>query len=361
ALPFLAGSWRDTGQAIARLWQQWRTVLPACAAMLALVALQLVIYAEQTGQFVVWSYQEEGFDFLAPKIWKSLVSYEKGLFVYTPLLLLATLGVIPLGKRQRFAALAFLALFAGITYVTSSWWYWHYSGSLGLRPFVDFYALFAIPLLVLITSVRRWPVKWALGGILALLIGYNGLLHYQYVHAILPYYPINGEQYWMIFGKTNKSYGWIIRPPGTEPDERNVLRQQTVTASAAGPSCYSVKSEQLGYGCQTKLSAATYLDSLRPTRLTVRFEGWLPELDHNPQLVAEVNVPGKTPTNLAWKAYRMISAIQAKETWRKGWMQFNLPPVPEKGAEVNVYLRNTTNDTVKLRSVDLTFAVLKDY
>ncbi|MCB7372887.1 hypothetical protein LI003_23625, partial [Bacteroides caccae] len=59
----------------------------ASGLLIALIPaiFQLIIYRWGTGEFIVYSYTKEGFNFLHPEIIKVLFSYEKGLFVYTPI------------------------------------------------------------------------------------------------------------------------------------------------------------------------------------------------------------------------------------------------------------------------------------
>jgi hypothetical protein len=57
-----------------------------------MVSLQSIIYYLQSGYFFVYSYGREGFNFLDSHMIDILYSYKKGLFVYTPVTLIAMYG-----------------------------------------------------------------------------------------------------------------------------------------------------------------------------------------------------------------------------------------------------------------------------
>ncbi len=110
---------------------------------ITIIALQFAYYRAATGHWVVYSYGEEGFQWNDPHMMDLLWSYRKGLFVYTPVTLLAGVGLWHLWQRSRSAAMAWSFFFLVLTYVLSSWWNWWYGGSFGSRVHVEFLALFA--------------------------------------------------------------------------------------------------------------------------------------------------------------------------------------------------------------------------
>lgn len=106
---------------------------------------QLLYWHAATGHWFVYSYGSgEPFYWLAPQLVNFLFSVRKGLFFWSPLLLLAVVGIFAAYKRreQLYAGLViFLVL---IVYISSAWWCWYYAGSFGQRVAVDFMCLFAI-------------------------------------------------------------------------------------------------------------------------------------------------------------------------------------------------------------------------
>lgn len=105
---------------------------------------QLLYWHTATGHWFAYSYAGETFYWLAPKLGNFLFSVRKGLFFWSPILLLAVAGmVIAWGERKRLYA-GLVVFFMLIVYVSSAWWSWYYGGSFGQRVAVDFMCLFAV-------------------------------------------------------------------------------------------------------------------------------------------------------------------------------------------------------------------------
>ena len=72
-----------------------------------------------------------------------LFSVQKGLFFWSPLLLLAVAGLALLVADSARALSAAGRRRAGCgTYVIASWWDWQFGGSFGHRGFIDVYPIF---------------------------------------------------------------------------------------------------------------------------------------------------------------------------------------------------------------------------
>lgn len=175
---------------------------------------QLFMNYAEVGHFFIWAYGDERFVFTDPQIYNVLFSYRKGLFVYAPLILIAFLGLFKLYKESRFqAGIAFLFLAISI-YVISSWECWWYGGSLGQRPFVDYYGIFALLLLLFFNSINKNAVlKYSFFLIVSLLTIYSSVQSYQYGHYILHWDRMSKEKFWCVFMKTDKQYTGIVWSP----------------------------------------------------------------------------------------------------------------------------------------------------
>lgn len=163
---------------IKRLSGSWAHIL-AMAGVAALVVLpQLLFWKDAFGTWMAWSYGDEGFSrWNMPVVHKVLFSHQNGLFMYTPIMLVAMVG-IGLGLKERKAsAPAVLLLFIMATYVFASWWAWWFGGAFGHRCYVEFYALLAWPLGMVVNWVhgqRKDWLRWA-GLALALAFIYANL------------------------------------------------------------------------------------------------------------------------------------------------------------------------------------------
>ncbi len=152
--------------------REWRQVALMAAVAAVVVAPQLAIYHQATGRPLVSSYGELGFNFRSPRIAGVLFSVQKGLFFWSPVLLLACAGLAGL-MRSRHSARAFVlpaVLFlAADTYLIASWWDWQFGGSFGHRGFTDALPVFAIGLAAFYSwsARRRWTLT-AVGAIATL-------------------------------------------------------------------------------------------------------------------------------------------------------------------------------------------------
>jgi hypothetical protein len=143
----LSGSWKKSKEFIEAFFYSGKvTILLSFLIFILFIFGQSFLHYLQTGNWWVYSYGEEGFNWLNPHFIDVLFSYRKGLFVYAPILMLSLPGIWVLSKRASpYWSITWLFLMFTFLYVTSSWWYWAYGGSFGMRPFIDAYPLFVIP------------------------------------------------------------------------------------------------------------------------------------------------------------------------------------------------------------------------
>src|SRR5690606_14158089 len=126
---------------------QWKLLLVSLMLFAVPVIIQLSATYAQVGKIQLNSYSGEEFThWKSPYMWQVLFGFRKGLFVYSPVLLLLFPGLVVMyfKSRRLFAGILIFGLI--ITYVLSSWWCWWYGGALGFRAMVDFLGILAIPI-----------------------------------------------------------------------------------------------------------------------------------------------------------------------------------------------------------------------
>ena len=99
-----------------------------------------------SGDWLIYSYEDQGFSWLRPHLYEGLFSYKSGWLTYSPLMVFSLIGFYALYryKPSIFAAcLIFSLLFI---YITFAWDEWTYGGALGQRAMVQAYAVLAFPL-----------------------------------------------------------------------------------------------------------------------------------------------------------------------------------------------------------------------
>ncbi len=194
-------NWKDISARIRLYCQHWYHFF-IVIAMIGLVILpQLLYWKEITGHWIYYSYGSERFFWDSPKIIEVLFGYRKGLFVYTPVLLLSFIGMILLWKKERGLFWPLTVFFTINIYVISSWWCWWYGGSYGLRAFVECYAFLAVPMAGFISwaSERRWPVRIPTY-IIILLLSLHSVFHtIQYYTGVIHYEGMTKKAYYHNF------------------------------------------------------------------------------------------------------------------------------------------------------------------
>lgn len=198
SLPFLAGG---LGRFIKSLVDLIKSPLLLGLSLLiglSIVGIQSAIYWSQIGNLWVYSYDDEGFNWSDPHMWDILFSYKKGLFVYTPMLLVACFGSAKMWQRNSQQTVLWTAFMVITVYVLSSWWSWWYGGSFSGRAFVEFIPFFAIPLGLLLNSIKRKGLAITFSALL-LLTALNQFQTYQYRYYIIHWDQMDSEKYWDVF------------------------------------------------------------------------------------------------------------------------------------------------------------------
>lgn len=199
-------SWQQIKERLRVFLQQWPKLLVYVFAAGAVGFIQLYYWKTYSGHWMHWSYgPEETFSFLRPHVIKAIFSYRKGWLVYTPVMLLSVIGLVPLYKyyRQLFGG---VIIFLGVsTYLVVSWDCWWYGGSFSQRAMIQSYALWLFPLTAFFSWLKgRKIVAFATGLFVAFCTWLNLLQTWQANsdNAFMESDMMTRAYYWRIFGKT---------------------------------------------------------------------------------------------------------------------------------------------------------------
>lgn len=209
ALPFIAGSWQVLRERVLGLFRAYKSLFVSLVIFGIVVSIQPLLYFAQVGEFFIWTYTGVGFNFTDPHFAGVLISYKKGLFVYTPILAFSLLGFLHLFRRNIYEAVCLLLYMILFTYIISSWWSWWYGMSYGHRAFLDHYVVFGILFGLALGDNKFKSTRYMIYIATPLLIWFNMLQVYQYKNWIL-YWDMDEEKYWRVFLKTDKSYNGLL-------------------------------------------------------------------------------------------------------------------------------------------------------
>ncbi len=203
-LPFCAGNFKLFKDGFKRIKSNNFWILLSFIVFFSILFIQFVIYKISTGSFFVYSYQDEGFNFHSPQMINILFSYRKGLFLYTPLLLISLTGGYFLWKNSRFEFYSWFGFFFLITYIFSSWWMWYYGGSFSSRVYTEFIALFMILLAITLNKIEVKAIRHAFVATIFFLISFCQIQTYQYRYYQIHWSDMNKEKYWDVFLRIDK-------------------------------------------------------------------------------------------------------------------------------------------------------------
>ena len=164
----------------------------------------MIYYKLATGNLFIYSYLGEGFNFLNPHIFEILFSFKKGLFLYTPLYLLAFTGCIYLWKSKRFMFWSWLVFFFLITYVFSSWSNWWYGGSFSSRVYVEFVPMFMMLLAFALQHSKNKVRQKLLLGAVFILIVVCQIQTFQYRYNQIHWSDMDRTKYFEVFMRIDK-------------------------------------------------------------------------------------------------------------------------------------------------------------
>ena len=184
------------------LWESKLQTIIGIFITFLFVSIQLIIYKISSGDWIIDSYNDSrGFQFLNAHFFDFLVSYKKGLFLYTPIYLLALSGMIFVFKENIYRFIVFFVFLIITVYVFSSWTNWWYGGSFSSRVMVEYLIFFAFALATALQEIRLKSIRI---GFLALLLSLMVICQIQtrqYTRTLIHWDSMTKEKYWDVFLK----------------------------------------------------------------------------------------------------------------------------------------------------------------
>ena len=181
-----------------QLWARRRNIAVMAAAAVLGALPQLLIYKQATGFWFVSPYSAlgAGFRFGAPHLFGVLFSTQKGLFFWSPALLLAVAGFFVARGWPRSLILPSALVLAVNTYLIASWFDWQFGGSFSHRGFTDSLGLLAIFMAAFFAWVATRPrVLGVVAPITALVVLLSVAQMIQYWQGVLPIADTTWTQY----------------------------------------------------------------------------------------------------------------------------------------------------------------------
>ncbi len=217
-----------------------RKMLLAVVAGSCFLMLQPIYWKLVSGEWLIYSYQDQGFSWLHPHLIDYAFSYRSGWLMYTPVMILALIGFVPFLARgpQR----VMIAVFSVLAfYIVSAWDIWWYSG-MGGRAMIQYYPALFFPMAALLTwlAERRWRLLAAAPVILLLM--WINIWFTWHAHRGSLYDSgggMSGAYYWRVIGRwtapeeTLKLRDGLFLYPGPTPAKAQLIFSNTLRGKRA--------------------------------------------------------------------------------------------------------------------------------
>jgi hypothetical protein len=344
-VPFLAGSLSSLKDGFIHLLQNPKKLLIGIVLIFVVFFIQCLLWYLQTGQFIVYSYQGESFNFLKPQIFNILFSYKKGLFVYTPILFISLFSLIWfVYKRKYYLAFTWISFFIILTYVLSSWHSWSYGGSYGLRAYVDYYAMFFIPFALMLDGIKK-GMKIVFIILSLLTIPLNIIQTYQYKEYILHWDHMDKEKYWTVFMKTANRYKGFVWKKNYDYNY-----YETVAEFSIGDINISKNSDTAIYnGNSHDIPEFQYVSIIQVLIDNEYYE------DNDSKIVLSLNDTSSNH-NYYWHELYLIRYCEKKfNEWQTGLYNYEIRPVTDLKEKIISLKVKSVNQDNNLKNVRIKF------
>lgn len=366
ALPSVSGSWKQFTSGLKNLVAERNTFVVAVIALLLIISVQPLIYFFQTGRPFVWSYGDEGFNFLRPNLFNVLFSYRKGVFIYAPILLLGPVGFLMSIRRNAFQGLWLLFFLFMVIWIISSWWMWHYGGGYGHRAFIEFYPFFAIGMAGVFQHGLGLIRPWAMVVLATMIISVQLIQTYQYVNNIILYDGMDKTKFWGVFLRTGKDLSWYY------PVNDSILKCQAQDSSVVSHNMEQYrgwgneqqltdevafegnKSDLLGIKDQYGLTYGGVADSLTEWNL-IRITSYVNSNSWSSDISWVVEMKDSTGQVYFWGRIPLRTQFKLFSAWNRTQSIF-LTGKPRHGSDkVAVYPFKTDDSVVYIDNVAISF------
>ncbi len=176
---------------------QIKRLMPFLIVGLCIFSLPFLLWKWQSNLWLVYSYNDEGFNFKQPHFFDFLYSYQKGWLLWSPLLFLSIIvSGFYFSKKSLFQLISFMLPLVFIVYVLSSWWCWTYGAGFGQRPMIEFLPFLAIGVALFLNEYKRFNFVYFL---ILPFCCLSMIQSYQITNSILSGGTTTKEQYWSHF------------------------------------------------------------------------------------------------------------------------------------------------------------------
>ena len=132
------------------LLRNYRSLVIIALAGIIVYIPQMYYWHTMFGKPFINSYRYDiavtGFiNWRSPRLIEVLFGHRSGWLLYTPIMLIAVIGIIWMAIKKAYHAIGILIIFLVMLYLSASWSAYTFGWAYGYRPFIELYAFLAIP------------------------------------------------------------------------------------------------------------------------------------------------------------------------------------------------------------------------
>ena len=203
-IPFLAINTKTLKDAFQIILKKPSRLSLVILGSVSIIFIQLLWYKISLSTWWVYSYGEDGFNFLEPHFFDILFSYRKGLFLYTPLLFIVfVIGNIILLKKNVFQFISGVFAFCLVTYILSSWSNWWYGGSFSARPYIEYLPYFVLLFAISLQQITIRHKKIVTLFVICIIL-FCQIQTWQYRAGHIHWSEMTKEKYWESFMRVDR-------------------------------------------------------------------------------------------------------------------------------------------------------------
>ena len=221
-VPFLSNNFLDFKlRFLAILKENYKVLVFGAFFAFLIIAIQLKVTFDQIGEIRLVTYSNEWFsEWKTPHIISVLFGYNKGFFIYAPVMLLIIPGLIYVFFSNRYLFFGYVIVFSLIIYMTASWHSWDYGSGFGMRPLIDFLPLICLPIAFLFQKAKIiYYIIFSIIGISCVYV--FQFYFYQIEKAIIDTNNVTEEDFWKTFMNDDDRLSWHFAYNTQVIDEQN--------------------------------------------------------------------------------------------------------------------------------------------
>jgi hypothetical protein len=229
-VPFILGSKINFIQFLKSFFQDRSKPLFALTlGFFCIFSLIVLVWKWESGNWFIWSYAGEGFNFLSPQLFECLFGFRVGLFLQIPIMIITVIGTYFLFKSNPFRFVIWFIYFSSLIWIFASWWCWDFYSTFGSRAYTEHLFFLLIPIVSLFSNYRKFVLIalcfFVLTGAIRFLELKTGYMHNQ---------RFTKENYFesLLFWKKENKGRWnctkACKPFGTKIMSRKLLNEPNI-------------------------------------------------------------------------------------------------------------------------------------